>query len=115
MPLLVGELNEEVKESNLLFISERRKSDFVSMNRHSIEYLFNETKIQLITLHRYKNESFSDYCKEFVLNKELVGKYLVGFETNTLLWLIDCFQQIAQTHNYHSMHNLFCKIVNKFC
>ena len=106
---------EENTTAGLFFISERSKEDFISMNEHSIEYLFDENKINLLNLPRYKNEMFANYCKSFIVDKEMVGKYLIGLETSMVFWLIDCFQQISQTKNYHSMHNHLCKIINKFC
>ncbi len=115
MPINNIEIVEEDESTpTLFFISERSKDDFISMNNHSIEHLFDDNKLNLINLARYKDEMFSNYCKRFIVDKEMVGKYLIGLETNMVFWLIDSFQQISQTKDYHTMHNHLCKIINKF-
>ncbi len=77
-------VEEKVLTHSLFFISERSKDDFISMNNHSIEHLFDNNK----------DDMFSNYCKSFIVDKEMVGKYLKGLETNMVFWLIDSFQQI---------------------
>jgi hypothetical protein len=79
-----------------------------------MEHLFEETKLTFLTANHHKDKCFSDFCKRNIMNKELVGRYLVGLETSTLFWLVDCFQHISQTHNYYSMYSYLCKIINKF-
>lgn len=83
------------------------------MRTHSIDYLFDKNKIQLITVENYKLREFSQFCKTCIVNKEIKSKYLIGLQTNTFDWLIDCFQQISQSHSYHSMYNYVCKLLNK--
>lgn len=116
LPLSTAE-EKEAEDSDcacLFFISERDKKEFISMNMHSIEHLFDENKMQLISTSRYKDDVFANYCKNNLVNKEMVGKYLIGLQTNMAFWLIDCFQQLSQTSDYHSMHNHVCKIINRF-
>jgi hypothetical protein len=37
-----------------------------------------------MNLARYKDEMLSNYCKSLIVDKEMVGKYLIGLETSMI-------------------------------
>ena len=82
-------------------------------NRCTVSHLLNDNKLKLISESSFEDAQFIQYLNEFVLNCELKGKYLIGLETSTYSWLVECFQQIAQTRTQYTMTNQIERVLKK--
>lgn len=105
-----GETDQNLTNS-LFYIKSLAKAGTVDFQSKSLSYYLNEEKLNLLELNDFKSKNFNEFLEtEFNLT-ELRGKYLLGFRATALDWLLDVFNEIAQT-NFNKMFNYSRRLLN---